>query len=96
MLLSEKGKLYFSVISRDRKKYDVCVADINTGKYKVLIEERFNTYIESAPLILFNNETEMLHWAERDGWAHFYLYDANGNLKIKLQKAIIMWQDLRV
>lgn len=81
LLLSKKGKLYFSVISRDRKKYDVCVADINTGEYKVLIEERFNTYIESAPLILFNNETEMLHWAERDGWAHFYLYDANGNLK---------------
>jgi dipeptidyl-peptidase-4 len=81
LLLSKKGKLYFSVISRDRKKYDVCVADINTGEYKVLIEERFNTYIESAPLILFNNETEMLHWAERDGWAHFYLYDASGKLK---------------
>ena len=81
LLLSKKGKLYFSVISRDRKKYDVCVADLNTGEYKMLIEERFNTYIESAPLILFNNETEMLHWAERDGWAHFYLYDANGNLK---------------
>jgi hypothetical protein len=57
------------------------VADINTGEYKTLIEERFNTYIESRPLILFNNETEMLHWAERDGWAHFYLYDADGNLK---------------
>lgn len=81
LLLSKKGKLYFSVISRDRKKYDVCVADLNTGEYKMLIEERFNTYIESAPLILFNNETEMLHWTERDGWAHFYLYDANGNLK---------------
>jgi len=23
----------------------------------------------------------MLHWAERDGWAHFYLYDSKGNLK---------------
>ncbi|WKD85588.1 Prolyl tripeptidyl peptidase [Polaribacter huanghezhanensis] len=81
LLLSKKGKLYYSVISRDRKKYDVCVADLETGKSKVLIEERFNTYIESRPLILFNNETEMLHWAERDGWAHFYLYDANGKLK---------------
>lgn len=81
LLLSKKGKVYFSVISRDRKKYDVCVADINTGEYKVLIEERFNTYIESRPLILFNNETEMLHWAERDGWAHFYLYDSDGKLK---------------
>ncbi len=81
LLLSKKGKLYYSVISRDRKKLDICVADLETGKSKVLIEERFNTYIESRPLILFNNEKEMLHWAERDGWAHFYLYDANGNLK---------------
>jgi len=81
LLLSEKGKLYYSIISRDRKKYDICVADLETGKSKVLIEERFNTYIEARPLILFNNETEMLHWAERDGWAHFYLYDSNGKLK---------------
>ena len=81
LLLSKKGKVYFSVISRDRKKLDINVADINTGEYKTLIEERFNTYIESRPLILFNNETEMLHWAERDGWAHFYHYDTEGNLK---------------
>lgn len=81
LLLSKKGKLYYSVISRDRKKLDICVADLETGKSEVLIEERFNTYIESRPLILFNNETEMLHWAERDGWAHFYLYDSKGNLK---------------
>ena len=81
LLLSKKGKVYFSTISRDRKKFDVHIADINTGEYKTIIEERFNTYIESRPLILFNNETEILHWAERDGWAHFYLYDVNGNLK---------------
>ncbi|WP_166383593.1 S9 family peptidase [Polaribacter sp. 11A2H] len=81
LLLSKKGKIYFSVISRDRKKYDINVADINTGEYKTLIEERFNTYIEARPLILLNDEKEMLHWAERDGWAHFYLYDTNGNLK---------------
>ena len=81
LLLSKKGKIYFSVISRDRKKYDINVADINTGEYKTLIEERFNTYIESRPLILLNDEKEMLHWAERDGWAHFYLYDTDGKLK---------------
>ena len=81
LLLSKKGKIYFNTISRDRKKLDICVADINTGEVKVLIEERFNTYIESRPLVLFNNETEMLHWAERSGWAHYYLYDIEGNLK---------------
>ncbi|MGF1555500.1 S9 family peptidase [Paucihalobacter sp.] len=81
LLLSKKGKIYFNTISRDRKKFDVCVADINTGDVKILIEERFNTYIESRPLVLINNETEMLHWAERSGWAHYYLYDTEGNLK---------------
>ena len=81
LLLSKKGNIYFSTISRDRKKLDICVADIHTGKVTVLIEERFNTYIESRSLVLFNDEKEMLHWAERDGWAHFYLYDSKGNLK---------------
>ncbi|MCC1483834.1 S9 family peptidase [Winogradskyella immobilis] len=86
LLLSKKGKIYYNVISRDRKKMDICVADINTGETKVLIEERFNTYIESRPLVLLNNETEMLHWAERSGWAHYYLYNINGNLKNQITK----------
>ncbi|MCF6169087.1 DPP IV N-terminal domain-containing protein [Lutibacter sp.] len=81
LLLSKKNKIYFNTISRDRKKLDICVADINTGEVTVLIKERFNTYIESKDLVLFNNEQEMLHWSERDGWAHFYLYDTKGNLK---------------
>lgn len=86
ILLSKKGKIYFNTISRDRKKLDICVADITTGEVTVLIEERFNTYIESKPLVLFNNEQEILHWSERDGWAHFYLYDAKGNLKQQVTK----------
>ncbi|MDO9136879.1 MAG: DPP IV N-terminal domain-containing protein, partial [Lutibacter sp.] len=86
ILLSKKGKIYFNTISRDRKKLDICVADIATGEVTVLIEERFNTYIESKPLVLFNNEQEILHWSERDGWAHYYLYDAKGNLKQQVTK----------
>ena len=81
LLLSKKGKIYFNTISRDRKKLDICVANINTGEATVLIKERFNTYIETRALVLFNNEQEILHWAERDGWAHFYLYDSKGNFK---------------
>ena len=59
---------------------DVCRADINTGEVEVLIEERMNTYIETRPLYLIKNETEMIHWSEKDGWAHFYRHDINGNL----------------
>lgn len=83
LLLSKKGKVYFSTVSRDRKRLDIHVADINTGEVKTLIEEHSNTYIENRgkSIRLFNNESEILHWSERDGWGHFYLYDSNGNLK---------------
>ena len=83
MLLSKKGKIYFNTLSRDKKKLDIHVADINTGEVKTLINESFNTYIETRgkEMVLFNNESEILHWSERDGWGHFYLYDSNGTLK---------------
>ncbi|MGJ8733732.1 MAG: DPP IV N-terminal domain-containing protein [Cellulophaga sp.] len=81
LLLSKKGKIYFSSTSRDRKKVTVNVADINTGDVKTLIKEELNTYVEAKDIVLFNNEQEIIQWSERDGWAHFYLYDANGNLK---------------
>ena len=81
LILSKKNNLYFYTISRDRKKLDVHVANINTGEVKTLINEHFNTYLEKRDIVLINNETQILHWSERDGWAHFYLYDSNGNLK---------------
>ena len=74
-------KLYFTLTSRDLHKIDVCVANTETGEVKTLIQERLNTYIEVENPVLLNNEKEMIHWSERDGWAHFYLYDSDGNLE---------------
>jgi len=79
--LSDTGdKLYFNRTSRDMHR-DVCVADTSTGEVKTLIEERLNTYIEFKPLWLINNGQELVHWSERDGWGHYYLFDAEGKLK---------------
>jgi dipeptidyl aminopeptidase/acylaminoacyl peptidase len=79
--LGDDQQFYFTRTGRDLKKVDICKVDINTGSVKVLIEERFNTYIELRKLGLVNNGKELIHWSERDGWAHFYLYDENGKLK---------------
>ena len=77
--LSETSdKLYFSRTSRDLHRIDICVADAATGEVKALIEERLNTYVETRPLGLVDNGKELIHWSERDGWAHFYLYDGGG------------------
>lgn len=82
-LSDTSDKLYFNRTSRDLKRIDVCVADTATGEVKPLIEERSNTYVEIKPLRLLSTG-EMIHWSERDGWGHFYLFDANGGLKTQL------------
>lgn len=84
-LSDSSDKIYFTRLSRDMHKMDVCLADANTGDVKTLIEERLNTYIESKPLRLVDNGQSLVHWSERDGWGHFYLYDANtGTLKNRI------------
>jgi len=80
-LAETSDKLYFSRTSRDLHRIDICVADVTSGATKVLIEERLNTYVEMRSPGLVNNGKELIHWSERDGWAHFYLYDGEGNLK---------------
>lgn len=80
-LSKTNDKLYFSRISRDMKRADICIADPATGKVKVLIEERLNTYIDLNDLGFINNGKELIQWSERDGWGHFYLYDGDGKLK---------------
>ena len=80
--LSETSdKLYFLRSSRDLHRVDVCVADTATGEVKTVIEERLNTYIETQPLWTLGNGQEFIHWSERDGWGHYYLFGADGALK---------------
>jgi dipeptidyl aminopeptidase/acylaminoacyl peptidase len=79
--LGNSDKFYFSRTGRDQKKVDICMVDIKSGTVKPLIEERFNTYIEVRRVGLVNDGKELIHWSERDGWAHLYLYDENGKLK---------------
>ena len=74
-------RFYFLRASRDLHRVDVCVADANTGEVKTIIEERLNTYIETQPLWTVGNGQEFIHWSERDGWGHYYLFGADGTLK---------------
>jgi dipeptidyl aminopeptidase/acylaminoacyl peptidase len=84
-LSDSPGKLFFTRQSRDQHRLDVVVADTATGDARTLIEERLNTYVESKPLRLASNESELIFWSERDGWGHLYLYDAStGALKNRL------------
>jgi dipeptidyl-peptidase 4 len=92
--LGTNDKFYFNRTSRDLKRIDVCEVDINTGVVKPLIEERMNTYVELRRVGVVNNGIELIHWSERDGWAHFYLYDGNGKLKNQITSGAYHCEDI--
>jgi dipeptidyl-peptidase-4 len=80
--LSETSdKLYFTSMARNFRGVDVLVADTSTGAVKTLIQERSNVWLDVRPVRIVNNGQELIWWSERDGWAHYYLYDADGKLK---------------
>jgi dipeptidyl aminopeptidase/acylaminoacyl peptidase len=87
-------KIYFTRLSRDMKRLDVCVADTATGTVKPLIQERMNVYIENKPLKVINNGAELVFWSERDGWGHYYLYGADGTLKNQITQGEFVAEDI--
>jgi dipeptidyl aminopeptidase/acylaminoacyl peptidase len=83
--LSVNGdKIYYNRTSRDLKRIDIVEADTATGESRVIVQERSNTYIEIQPVRLINGGKELIHWSERDGWGHYYLYDV-ATAKVKRQ-----------
>jgi len=84
--LGDNSKIYFSRTSRDLKRIDVCSIDIATEKVTPVIDERFNTYVEISRPGLVNGGNELIHWSERDGWGHFYLFDKTGKMKNQITK----------
>ncbi|HEY2019315.1 MAG TPA: DPP IV N-terminal domain-containing protein, partial [Bryobacteraceae bacterium] len=89
-------KLYFTRLSRDMHRLDVCIGDTTTGEAKPLIQERMNVFIESKPLKVINNGSELVWWSERDGWGHYYLYGADGTLKNQIDKGEFVAEDISV
>ncbi|MFL5738868.1 MAG: DPP IV N-terminal domain-containing protein [Flavisolibacter sp.] len=79
--LGTNDQFYFTRSSRDLKRIDLCTVDIQNDEVKTIIPERLNTYVEVRRPGLVNGGNEIIEWSERDGWAHFYLYDGKGNLK---------------
>ena len=92
--LGTNSRFYFYRTGRDLKKIDVCSVDINTGKVDIKVEERMNTYVEIAKPGLINGGKELVEWSERDGWAHFYLYDDAGNLKNQITSGSFHCDDI--
>jgi dipeptidyl aminopeptidase/acylaminoacyl peptidase len=92
--LGTGDKFYFNRTSRDLKRIDLCTVDIITGAVTPLIAERSNTYVETRRPGLVNNGAELIHWSERDGWGHFYLYDGTGKIKNQITSGSYHVEDI--
>jgi dipeptidyl-peptidase-4 len=92
--LGTNERFYFNRTSRDLKRIDVCEVNIQTGAVKTVVDERMNTYVELRRPGLVNGGRELIHWSERDGWAHFYLYDGNGTLKKQITSGAYHCEDI--
>jgi len=92
--LGTNTKFYFNRTSRDLKRIDICMADVNDSIAQNLIPERLNTYVEIRRPGLVNDGKELIEWSERDGWAHFYLYDEKGKLKNQITSGAFHCEDI--
>ena len=82
----DNDKFYVIRQSRDIQRADLCVVDVATATAKDLIVEEMNTSIEWQMPTLVNNNSEIIQWSERTGWAHLYRYTADGELINQITK----------
>ncbi|MBS9525390.1 DPP IV N-terminal domain-containing protein [Litoribacter alkaliphilus] len=82
--LGDDEQFFFSITSRDLKKVDIARWNLKDNRKEIIVEERSNTYIDINKPELVNNGTDIIHWSERDGWGHLYLYGMDGSLKRQL------------
>ncbi len=79
--LGDNNHFYINRTSRDLHRIDLSSVSLTDTAAKPLIRETLNTYVEVRRPGLVGDGRELIEWSERDGWAHFYLYDGNGRLK---------------
>ena len=82
----DNNRFFLTRSGRDLHRIDVCTYTIGQDSIVPIVKERMNTYQETRPIQVFNGGKEFIQWSERDGWAHLYLYDDQGNLKNRITK----------
>lgn len=77
--LGDDREFYLSRSSRDLKRIDIVAVNID-GTVRNVLSEHSNVYQDIKRPYLVNEGRQFIHWSQRDGWGHFYLYNADGSL----------------
>src|SRR5690606_33680070 len=77
--LGNNSEFYISRSSRDLKRIDIVAVSVD-GSTRTIVEERSNVYLDVQKPYFVNNGKQFIHWSQRDGWGHYYLYNSDGTL----------------
>lgn len=91
--LGNNKEFYIARSSRDLKRIDLLAVGVD-GSIRTLVEERANVYLDIQKPTFINNGSQFIHWSQRDGWGHFYLYDTQGKLLGQITRGEFHCQEL--
>ena len=85
---SRDNELLFHRTNRRQNIMELCAADPETGKCRVIVrEEWLASWTENSPAMQFLKDGKRFVWtSERNGWKNFYLYDLGGKLLATLTR----------
>jgi dipeptidyl-peptidase-4 len=82
--------------SRDQRKLDLLLADVGTGRTRVVLTESSRTWVELNDELSFLKHSREFIWASsRNGYQHLYLYDFDGHLLRQLTDGVWNVDDFR-
>jgi len=77
--LPDSRRLAFQRQSRDQKRLDLVIADLEDGTSETVLTETSETWINLSDDLTFLEDSERFIWSsERSGYRHLYLYDTDG------------------
>ncbi|MEA3497068.1 MAG: DPP IV N-terminal domain-containing protein [Bacteroidota bacterium] len=79
-------ELCITRLNRLQNKLELLIADVNSGKSKVIFTEENKYYIEITDNLTFLDDNSFIWTSEKDGYNHIYLYDMKGKLVKQLTK----------
>lgn len=91
--LGNQDEFYLARSSRDLKRIDIVAVNLE-GQTRTVVEERSNVYLDIKKPVFVNNGTEFIHWSQRDGWGHFYLYRNDGSFVRQLTQGAFHCDEL--
>jgi len=84
----DSDKLYVSYLTRASKSVHLAEVDAATGEVDVLASDSSKTWVElsvesygGVSWEVVEATGDVIWFSQRDGWAHLYLVDRNGNVK---------------